>query len=39
VGDNGLSPTCNVFTGNFDTWQFDFYTPEQLGIVYPLSVH
>lgn len=38
VGDNGPSATCNMFTGSFDTWQFDFYAPEQLGIVYPLSV-
>ena len=39
VGDSGpFMTTCQPSSGTFDTWQFDFYTPEQLTIVYPLSV-
>jgi hypothetical protein len=38
VGDSGPSPTCHLFTASFDTWQFDFYAPEQVGLVYPLTV-
>ena len=37
VGDNGPG-ACTPFAATIDTWAFDFYTPEALGLLYPLSV-
>lgn len=39
VDDRGPSvAACQSTAGTFDSWQFDFYTPDQVGLIYPLVV-